>query len=111
LKSTVEAWHTLIKFKEEGKVRKIGISNIYDVESLRSLEDASGVRVDVVQNRWYEGNGWDRDVLKWCKDNGVMYQCVELSTSWLKALTWRTSGRSGRCPVLPGCYPTRQYYP
>ncbi|EIN12061.1 Aldo/keto reductase [Punctularia strigosozonata HHB-11173 SS5] len=74
LKDTVEAWRTLIKFKSDGTVKNIGISNIYDLEMLQAIEDATGVRVDVVQNRWFEGNMWDRDVCKWCRENGVMYQ-------------------------------------
>lgn len=28
----------------------------------------------MVQNRWYEGNGWDREVVMLCREEGVEYQ-------------------------------------
>jgi len=31
-------------------------------------------KVQVVQNRWYEGNMWDPDVWRYCKDHGIEYQ-------------------------------------
>ncbi|KAF8070088.1 NADP-dependent oxidoreductase domain-containing protein [Lyophyllum atratum] len=72
LEQTLEAWRALIALQAEGKVRAIGISNAYDVNLLHALSRER--KVDVVQDRWYEGNGWDRDVHNYCKVNGVMYQ-------------------------------------
>ena len=28
----------------------------------------------MVQNRWYQGNGWDREVITFCREEGVEYQ-------------------------------------
>lgn len=58
--------------QDEGKVHMIGVSNLYEVSVLEAL--ARERKVQVVQNRWYEDNGWDRKVLKYCQENGVMYQ-------------------------------------
>lgn len=58
--------------QDEGKVRKIGVSNTYNVELLEAL--AAERPVQVVQNRWYEGNHWDRDVYRYCRKNGTQYQ-------------------------------------
>ncbi|KAG7446675.1 Aldo/keto reductase [Guyanagaster necrorhizus] len=69
---TLEAWRVLIKLQDEGKVRMIGVSNAYDVGILRALGQER--QVQVVQNRWYEGNAWDQDVVRYCKTNGVVYQ-------------------------------------
>jgi diketogulonate reductase-like aldo/keto reductase len=74
LPHTVLAWKTLIKLQDAGKVRAIGVSNTYDVAILRALEEATGRKVQVVQNRWYQGNGWDTEVLAYCKENGIQYQ-------------------------------------
>ena len=63
--------------QDEGKVRMIGVSNTYKVAVLEAL--GSVRKVQVVQNRWYERNGWDRDVTRYCKANGVMYQYVTIS--------------------------------
>lgn len=45
---------------ENGTIGQYGISNIYDANYLQSLLDA-GCDIKTVQNRWYEGNGWDWD--------------------------------------------------
>ena len=74
LPETIEAWKTLMQLQDEGKVKYIGVSNTYDVRVLEALERDGGRRVQVVQNRWYEGNGWDKEALAWCKKFGVQYQ-------------------------------------
>jgi diketogulonate reductase-like aldo/keto reductase len=71
---TLEAWRVLIGFQEEGRVRVIGLSNTYDQNLLTRLSEDSGHVVQVVQNRWYERNGWDREVVEWCRANGAQYQ-------------------------------------
>lgn len=74
IEQTLEAWHTLMKLQDEGKVRMIGLSNTYDVRILAALQKVRTVQV--VQNRWYEGNHWDEQVLNYCREHEIMYQCV-----------------------------------
>ncbi|KAJ3510134.1 hypothetical protein NLJ89_g4848 [Agrocybe chaxingu] len=69
---TLEAWKILMQLQDEGKVRLIGVSNTYDVRVLAALQKVR--KVQVVQNRWYEGNEWDQAVVGYCKENGIMYQ-------------------------------------
>ncbi len=71
---TLEAWRVLISLQDEGRVRTIGLSNTYDPTLLARLGEDSGRAVQVVQNRWYEQNRWDREVVKWCHTNGAQYQ-------------------------------------
>ncbi|KAH9961320.1 Aldo/keto reductase [Russula dissimulans] len=71
---TLEAWRVLVGFQDEGRVRVIGLSNAYDPSLLARLGKDSGRAVQVVQNRWYERNGWDRRVVEWCRANGAQYQ-------------------------------------
>lgn len=73
---TLEAWQVLAALQDEGKVRKIGLSNAYDVNLIRKLGFESGRKVQIVQNRWFEGNGWDKAVVTWCQENGAQHQCV-----------------------------------
>ncbi|KAI6157911.1 NADP-dependent oxidoreductase domain-containing protein [Pisolithus tinctorius] len=70
--ATLEAWRALIATQDAGTVRKIGISNVYDVRMLITLGQLR--KVQVVQNRWYEGNNWDREVWQYCRDNHIEYQ-------------------------------------
>lgn len=72
--ANLEAWRTLIAAQDEGTVRKIGISNVYDVRVLIALGQLR--KVQIVQNRWYEGNNWDREVWRYCRDNDIEYQFV-----------------------------------
>ncbi len=60
--------------QDAGKVKYIGVSNSYDVSLLEALEADGGRRVQVVQNRWFEGNGWDAEVLAYCRKHGIQYQ-------------------------------------
>ena len=71
---TLEAWRVLAGFQDEGRVRVIGLSNTYDPTLLARLGEDTGRAVQVVQNRWYERNGWDREVVEWCRANGAQYQ-------------------------------------
>ena len=55
-------------------MRAIGVSNTYDVRVLERLARETGRPVQVVQNRWFEGNAWDREVCRYCRENGIQYQ-------------------------------------
>ncbi|TRM58933.1 NADP-dependent oxidoreductase domain-containing protein [Schizophyllum amplum] len=73
LRETLEAWTTLMALQDGGHVRCIGISNVYSVDILRTLEEG-GRRPQIVQNRWHEGNGFDRAVVKYCVEHEIEYQ-------------------------------------
>jgi len=70
--ATLEAWSVLMALQDEGKVRMIGVSNANDVKVIKALSSVR--KVQVVQNRWYERNDWNKDVVKYCRENGVMFQ-------------------------------------
>jgi len=74
IEHTLEAWRALMALQDEGKVRMIGVSNTYDVNILHALSRER--KVQIVQNRWYEGNGWDKQVLNYCREHEIQYQCV-----------------------------------
>ncbi|KAJ7346959.1 NADP-dependent oxidoreductase domain-containing protein [Mycena albidolilacea] len=72
LEDTLEAWEALGALQDAGQVKKIGVSNTYDLGVLRAL---SAVRpVQVVQNRWHEGNRWDKGICAYCRHHGIEYQ-------------------------------------
>lgn len=74
IEHTLEAWRVLMALQDEGKVRMIGVSNTYDVDILHALGRER--KVQVVQNRWYEGNEWDKHVLSYCREHDIQYQCA-----------------------------------
>ncbi|KAF8547282.1 Aldo/keto reductase, partial [Imleria badia] len=78
MKATLEAWRALMATQDAGTVCKIGVSNMYNVHILAALGELR--KVQVVQNRWYEGNMWDPDVWQYCKDHGIEYQFMTFSS-------------------------------
>ncbi|KZT10871.1 Aldo/keto reductase [Laetiporus sulphureus 93-53] len=74
LEDTITAWRVLIKLQNAGTVKIIGVSNTYDVNIIEMLEKQTGRPVQVVQNRWYEGNQWDPEVCSYCRKRGIQYQ-------------------------------------
>jgi diketogulonate reductase-like aldo/keto reductase len=87
IQATLEAWRALIVAQDAGTIRKIGVSNVYDVPTLAALGKLR--KVQVVQNRWCQENMWDLDVWRYCKDNGIEYQFVKFSPSWCLLLDTR----------------------
>ncbi|AAW45715.2 conserved hypothetical protein [Cryptococcus deneoformans JEC21] len=82
---TLKAYLTLSRFFSTKQIRHLGISNCYDPLLLQWLIDSVAeysskhqeepeVKVGIVQNRWYEGNGWDWDVYDICRAHGIRYQ-------------------------------------
>jgi aryl-alcohol dehydrogenase-like predicted oxidoreductase len=94
---TKEAWSTLCDSKKEGVVRLIGVSNTYDVETLQMLQPLG--KVDVVQNRWYEGNAWDHEVHKYCREQGIHYESAKAPLSPGTPLISFIIDLFGHCPV------------
>src|SRR5258708_28220944 len=73
---TLEAWKAIVALKTVHKnVDLVGVSNVYDPGLLRYItEGAGGVKPDIVQNRWYEGNDWDPEVVAYCLQEGIHYE-------------------------------------
>ncbi|WRT70386.1 uncharacterized protein IL334_007384 [Kwoniella shivajii] len=70
----LSAYKTLESFVDQGKINYLGLSNIYDSKLLLWLIENVRVKIGVVQNRWYENNGWDWAVWEICQKYGIRYQ-------------------------------------
>ncbi|EPS93590.1 hypothetical protein FOMPIDRAFT_95982 [Fomitopsis schrenkii] len=100
LADTVAAWRALIALQDAGTVRTIGVSNTYDVRVLGQLERETGRAVQIVQNRWFEGNAWDKEVCRYCRERGIQYQSfwtLSGSPSLLKHPSVRTIAQAKHC--------------
>lgn len=71
---TLEVWRAMEALVERGVVRLIGISNCYDLSTLRDLHERSRIKPSVVQNRFYAESGYDRDIRAFCLQHGLVYQ-------------------------------------
>jgi len=75
LETTLTIINVLNTFKSEGKVRHLGISNIYSLSALREIcGRVPPATIQIIQNRFYPDTGYDVGIRRYCKDNGIMYQ-------------------------------------
>jgi diketogulonate reductase-like aldo/keto reductase len=78
--SDIETWQAMIKERDAGRTRLLGVSNV----SLRHLEQMADAHSEVpafVQNRCYARLGWDREVRAFCKERKTIYQGFSLLTA------------------------------
>jgi diketogulonate reductase-like aldo/keto reductase len=71
-----EVWAAMVREREAGRARVLGVSNV----RWRHLDAMPEVPV-FVQNRCFARLGWDREVRKWCREQGVIYQGFSLLTA------------------------------
>jgi len=69
-----DVWRTMEDAVLSGTVRRLGISNCYDLESLRALHARSRVKPVVLQNRFYADTGYDRALRAFCAGHAITYQ-------------------------------------
>merc|ERR1712167_341277 len=70
----MEVWRAFERIVDAGGARQLGISNCYDLGTLRSLHAEARVKPAVVQNRFYADSGYDMELRQWCASQGVIYQ-------------------------------------
>lgn len=68
----VELWEGLIRARNVGLARDIGVSN-YSVEQIEELYRSSGEMPAVNQIEW-SPFGWSREMLQWCREHDVVIQ-------------------------------------
>jgi len=75
LETTLTIINVLNTFKSEGKVRHLGVSNIYSLSALREIcGRVPPSTIQIIQNRFYPATGYDVGIRRYCKENGIMYQ-------------------------------------
>jgi diketogulonate reductase-like aldo/keto reductase len=71
---TLQVWSIFEEFHNQSQVLSLGISNIYDVDTLRSLYRDVIVKPSFVQNRFYSKTSYDKEIRKFCKQHDIVYQ-------------------------------------
>lgn len=70
----MQVWRAMEKLYDNGSVRQLGISNIYDLPWLERLYEDARVKPAVVQNRFYRESGYDSALRTWCDERKIVYQ-------------------------------------
>jgi len=74
MKDTLEVWHAMESIVASSRLHRIGISNCYELATLRRLYDAARIKPSVVQNRFHAESGYDRDIRVFCRAHDITYQ-------------------------------------
>lgn len=75
-----EVWTAIEEIHQSGRAGIIGISNVNALQ-LALLIDKANIKPMAVQNRCFANRGWDREVRKMCREQGIMYQGFSLLTA------------------------------
>ncbi|GIT97326.1 aldo/keto reductase [Sulfurovum sp. TSL1] len=67
-------WRAMEEIAQRGEVKQLGISNIYDLHTLQDLYKMAKIKPSVVQNRFYAGSGYDKEIRHFCKTHNIIYQ-------------------------------------
>jgi diketogulonate reductase-like aldo/keto reductase len=75
-----ETWQAMIKERDAGRTRLLGVSNI-SLAQLQQMARAHAEPPAFVQNRCYARLGWDREVRDFCREHNIIYQGFSLLTA------------------------------
>jgi diketogulonate reductase-like aldo/keto reductase len=71
---TLEAWRAMEALVASGQVKRLGISNCYDLGKFKALYDAAVVKPWALQNRFHDETGYDIKLRAFCAEHGIVYQ-------------------------------------
>lgn len=74
LDETMIVYRVMEQAVDDGKVKRLGISNCYDYDTFTAIYEKARVKPSVLQNRFYEDSDWDQELRSFCEDHGIWYQ-------------------------------------
>ncbi len=73
-RETLRAWRAMEALVDGGGVRRLGISNCYELELFETLHGSARIKPAVLQNRFYAETGYDRELRAFCVTERIVYQ-------------------------------------
>ncbi|MBP7770005.1 MAG: aldo/keto reductase [Aliarcobacter sp.] len=70
----LRVWQKMQEFVEKKEVGQIGISNCYEIETLKFLYENAKTKPSIVQNRFYSQSKYDREIREFCNQKNITYQ-------------------------------------
>lgn len=71
---TLLVWKSFEEIYSRGGAKALGLSNTYDLSTLRRLHDAATIKPRFLQNRFYRESNYDVDIRRYCSEVGIQYQ-------------------------------------
>ena len=69
----MEVYREFEKFVDQGHVKQLGISNLYNINGLKKLYDDARHKPSVVQNRFHADSNFDSDIRQFCREKNIFY--------------------------------------
>jgi diketogulonate reductase-like aldo/keto reductase len=70
----IKVWRAMEKIALKGGARQLGISNCYDLGTLKRLFEEANIKPAVVQNRFYADTNYDTQLRAFCDSQNIRYQ-------------------------------------
>lgn len=70
----MEVWQAMEQPVARGACKQLGISNCYELNTLRFLYDSATVKPAILQNRFYAATDYDKALRDFCRQHGIVYQ-------------------------------------
>jgi diketogulonate reductase-like aldo/keto reductase len=71
---TMQVYREFETFVDEGRVKQLGISNLYDLSELKRLYADARHKPSVIQNRFHAETQFDSDIRQFCREKNIFYQ-------------------------------------
>ncbi len=71
---TIDVWEAMQQLHHDRKALQLGISNIYDLNTLKRLYEDAIIKPSYVQNRFYAESDYDKELRAWCLSKEITYQ-------------------------------------
>jgi len=71
---TLQAWRAIEKIIDVGGIRQAAISNCYNLAEFEHLYHSTRIKPAVLQNRFYAGTGYERELRVFCRQWHIVYQ-------------------------------------
>jgi diketogulonate reductase-like aldo/keto reductase len=73
-KDTLRVWRAFEGLHNQGLIRSIGVSNLYDLPFTKWLFAEAKVKPSAIQNRFYAETGYDKELRLFCLERDISYQ-------------------------------------
>ncbi len=70
----MEVWRAMERIQATQACRQLGVSNCYDLETLKFLYQNAEIKPAIVQNRFHAQTAYDQDIRAFCLRSHIIYQ-------------------------------------
>ncbi len=71
---TLDVYREFEKFVDQGRVKQLGISNLYDLNGFKRLYNDARHKPSVIQNRFHADTNFDSEIRQFCREKNIFYQ-------------------------------------